>query len=80
MAVIDLGEFEERAAILEYDRGMSRFDAETKAAALMGCARWEAINEIKRRDSEQARHQRSTPRGRPAHDVPRVQPASAKEA
>lgn len=45
----DKGAFEERAAIMEYDGGLSRFRAETEAAKIQGVGRWEAINEISRR-------------------------------
>jgi len=36
--------WQERAAILEFDAGMSRFDAETKAAEALGRKRWEFVH------------------------------------
>lgn len=52
---INLDQFEERAAIMEFDGGLSRFQAETKAAELQGLKRWEVMNEIKRRDFAKGR-------------------------
>lgn len=43
MADFDLGQFDERAAICEYDGGMTRFAAETQAAKEQGLTRWAAI-------------------------------------
>lgn len=39
----DFDQFEEDAAIFEYERGMSRFGAEMKAAQRQGVQRWEAM-------------------------------------
>jgi len=55
---IDLDAFEERAAIMEYDGGLSRFQAETKAAELIGKKRWEIMDAIRKRDTQAARDQR----------------------
>jgi len=52
MAVIDVDQFEERAAILEYCDGMSRFEAETEAAKRQGVKRWEALKECKRQQAK----------------------------
>lgn len=41
-AVIDVDKYVERAAIMEYDAGLSRFQAETQAAQEQGAKRWEA--------------------------------------
>jgi hypothetical protein len=38
--------FEERAAIMEFDGGMTRFQAETMAAKAQGVSRWEAIGNV----------------------------------
>ena len=43
MRTLDVDQFEERAAICEFDGGMSRFDAETAAAQEQGLARWQAV-------------------------------------
>ena len=40
--------FEERAAIMEFDAGMSRFAAETEAAKAQGKTRWEVLDYEKR--------------------------------
>lgn len=44
--MIDVEAWEERAAIQEYDGGLSRFQAETEAARAQGLSRWEAIGAI----------------------------------
>lgn len=43
----DIDAFEERAAIAEFDGGMSRFEAETLAAQQQGMTRWQALKLIK---------------------------------
>ncbi|SMO69659.1 hypothetical protein [Paracoccus laeviglucosivorans] len=45
--MLDIDQFEERAAICEFDGGMSRFAAETAAAREQGLARWEALKFVK---------------------------------
>lgn len=40
---MDVDIFQERAAILEYCEGMTRFEAETEAARRQGLKRWEAL-------------------------------------
>lgn len=52
----DLDAWAERAAIMEYDAGMSRFVAETRAAQDQGVERHDAI---KFRDTAKARHKRA---------------------
>lgn len=42
-----LDQFEERAAICEFDGGMSRFEAESAAAQEQGFARWQAVKFVK---------------------------------
>lgn len=44
----DLDAFEERAAIIEYDGGLTRFRAETLAAQAQGEARHDAIRSLRR--------------------------------
>ena len=46
--MIDLDAFEERAAIMQYDGGMSRYQAETEAARAQGKTRWEVLDYAKR--------------------------------
>ncbi len=53
--MIDLDAWEERAAILEFDWGMTRFAAETEAARRQGFKRWELIHALRERDLERAR-------------------------
>lgn len=42
----DVDAWAERAAIMQYDGGMTRFAAETAAAKAQGLARWQAIKEV----------------------------------
>ena len=77
--MICLDTFTERAAILEYDHGMSRFAAETEAARRQGVQRWEAINEIKQRNPQGQRDQRAEVQRDAAHDVSRVQRHPAQQ-
>lgn len=51
----DLDKFEERAAIMEYDGKLTRFQAETLAAKEQGANRWELIGDVAKRVVEQAR-------------------------
>lgn len=57
--MIDVDQFEERAAIMEFDGGMSRFRAETEAAKAQGVQRWQALKEAK-----DAQRERDPARGR----------------
>lgn len=43
----DVDRFVERAAIQEFDGGLSRFEAETQAARSQGVERWEALRMVK---------------------------------
>lgn len=54
--MIDIERYEHTAAWLEYCDGMTRFAAETEAARRQGVKRWEARNEIDKRDSERGRN------------------------
>jgi len=78
--MIDVDAFEERAAIQEYDGGLSRFQAETEAAKAQGLTRWEALHEIGRRLVERTRDQRSVAGQPRQNDVPRVQPHAEEKA
>jgi hypothetical protein len=76
---LDLEAFEERAAIMEFCGGMSRFEAETRAAEVQNFKRWEAMNAIRQRNSQKARD-RGAPDARiSANHMPGMQPAPAKE-
>ena len=73
--MLNLDAFEERAAIIEFCGGQSRFAAETAAAAEQGFKRHEALNAIRDGHTSQARDNRSPATGRAADDVPAMQPA-----
>jgi hypothetical protein len=45
--MMDIDAFQERAAIVEYDGGLSRFEAETLAAKEQRLERWEALRYVK---------------------------------
>lgn len=45
--MINLDAFEERAAIMEFDGGLSRYQAECSAARMQNCSRWEAMKAVK---------------------------------
>lgn len=47
MLNFDIDAFEERAAIIEFDGGLSRFEAETLAAQAQGVSRWQALEIIR---------------------------------
>lgn len=49
--MFDRDAFEERAAIMEFEGGLSRFDAETAAAAAQGMSRWQAMEAIRNGNS-----------------------------
>jgi len=74
--MFDLDAFEERAAIMEFDGGLSRFRAETAAAQAQGVSRHEAI---RIRNSQQSRAQRQAASRNAAGDMPRVQREQAQE-
>lgn len=78
--MIDVEAFEERAAIQEYDGGLSRFQAETEAARAQGLSRWEAIGAISGRLVERARDKRSVAGQPRTNDVSRVQPDAEEKA
>ena len=45
--MFDLDAWAERAAIMEFDGGLSRFAAETEAAKAQGVTRWQALEGLK---------------------------------
>ena len=78
--MIDVGEFEERAAIMEFDGGLSRFEAETRAARAQGFNRHEVLDAIRNRDLARGGNNRPAVAGqRGAHDVPGMQRAAEEE-
>lgn len=73
---MDTDAWEERAAIMEFDGGLSRFRAETLAARAQGVERHEAI---RIRDSQQARDQRAATARDGQDDMPGMQRQQEKE-
>lgn len=81
--MFDRDAWEERAAIAEYDGGLSRFEAETLAAKAQGLTRWQALGEIKDADSKR-NPARGGDNGSPhvgngSDNLPRVQRATAEQ-
>jgi hypothetical protein len=70
---MDIEEWEERAAIMEFDGGMTRFLAETAAARRQGHERWEVLHALRERDIAQARYRGSASVGDGAHHLSAVQ-------
>lgn len=81
--MFDRDAFEERAAIMEFDGGLSRFEAETQAAKAQGLTRWQAMEEIKnadgKRDPASGGDHGSAHVGNGSHNLPRVQRATAEQ-
>ena len=82
--MFDADIFEERAAIMEYCGGMSRFEAETQAAKAQGLLRWQALMELRNANRaghpEQGGDRRQTmDRGSCEDDVPGVQREQGQE-
>lgn len=75
--------FEERAAIMEFDGGLSRYQAEVEAAKAQGVARWQAlkaVNDAKHiGNSEQARDNGQADKRHGSGNMPALQPASAQQ-
>ena len=76
---MDLDRFVERAAIMEFCGGMSRFEAETKAAAEQGYKRHEVLNEIRIRHSERSRDHGQAVERHNANNLPGVQRNAAQQ-
>ena len=73
--MIDVDAFIERAAIMEYDGGLSRFRAETLAAQAQGAQRREALDEIGQRNSQGQRNLGEAGKRDDANDVSAMQRA-----
>lgn len=78
--MIDLDAFEERAAIMEFDGGMTRFRAETLAAQAQGYQRKEVLDEIGRRNLALQRDHRAALQRDGKGALPAMQPASEEQA
>ena len=77
--MMDIFEFEERAAIIEFDGGRTRFAAETIAATFQYEERWRFMNEINKRNSQQASNPCQASTGNTANDLSGMQPCKAKQ-
>jgi hypothetical protein len=78
--MIDLDAFEERAAIMQYDGGMSRYQAETEAARAQGKTRWEVLDYAKRIGNPASGGDRGEADARDSADnLPGVQSRAAKQ-
>ena len=75
----DMDAFDERAAICEYCGNETRFAAETIAASEQGLKRWEAINEIRTRNSASGGNIRPAAIRDTADHMPGVQPVQEKQ-
>ena len=75
--MFDLDRFLERAAIMEFEGGMTRFAAETKAAEAQGVQRWKAMEAAKNADRmgnpQQGGNNGQAPARQCQDDMPRVQ-------
>lgn len=80
---MDIDAFIERSAIMEYDGGMSRFQAETAAAKAQGLTRWQALEAVKNAERgghfAAARDHAAPHVGNGADNLPAMQPASAQQ-
>lgn len=80
MMQIDLDAFEERAAIVQYDGGVSRYQAETEAARAQGKTRWEVLEHAKRIGNPASGGDHGQADARDSqNNVPAMQPRAAKQ-
>lgn len=77
--MMDLDQWQERAAIMEFDGGMTRYAAETAAAGEQGRKRWEFTNADSKRNSAGRRDNRSAGKRNATDDVSRVQRNTAEQ-
>lgn len=77
---LDIDAWSERSAIMEFCGGMSRFQAETRAAQAQGFERWEFSDAIRERNTEKSRNRSSSDARQSASTMPAMQPAPEKEA
>lgn len=76
---VNLDQFENTAAWLEYCDGMTRFEAETEAARRQGYKRHEVINANGIRNSEGGRNNGQAATRQSADHLSAVQPAPAQK-
>jgi hypothetical protein len=81
--MIDVDTFLERAAIMEFDGGLSRYQAETEAARAQGVARWQALKAVNDANisgnSQRGGHYGSALERDGQGHMPDVQPAQEKQ-
>lgn len=81
--MFDREAFEERAAIMQFDGGLSRFEAETQAAKAQGMTRWQALEAIKNEDGKRnpaiSGDHGSAHVGNGSDDLPGMQRATAEQ-
>lgn len=82
--MIDVDAFLERCAILEFEAGLSRYQAECSAARMQDCSRWEAmkaVSDAKRMgNSQQARDLGQADQWNGADNLSGMQPAPEEQA
>lgn len=79
--MFDPDAFEERAAVLQYDEGLSRFRSEAEAARRQGVSRWEAIGHVAGRLVAAASDRRAAMARHPsANDMPAMQRDAQEKA
>lgn len=81
--MFDLDQFIERAAIMEFDGGLSRFQAETEAARAQGVNRWFALEALRNANSignfGKCRDSGSAHVWNGSGDMPRMQPNAPEQ-
>lgn len=81
---MNIDQFLERAAIMEFDGGLSRYQSETEAAKAQGVARWKALQEVENAKRgghfEQGRNLGQAVERQRADNLPGVQPDPAQQA
>lgn len=76
---MDFDQWQERAAIMEFDAGMTRFEAETKAAQEQGCKRWEFTKNECARNSTGGGNIRQAGKRNTEDDLPAMQRGAAEQ-
>lgn len=81
--MFDTDAFEERSAIMEFDGGLSRFQAETEAAKAQGLTRWQALQEVHnendQRDTARRQDHGEAPERHNPNNLPGMQPRQAQQ-
>lgn len=77
--MFDFPTVDERAAIMEFDGGMTRFDAETSAALEIGKKRWEVFGENHNRNPARGGDTGSQAQRHNANNLPSMQSHEAEQ-